>query len=222
MRALAGTLGMERGFVAAVAAGADAIETGVLNYPHLVNTIPGAIQHALDAGALSLDRLRDAAQRTAHLAVVHPPQRPRVAMGGHVGMIAARCLEVIGQLPALDRPLLAEARPPDGMVAGELPWSLAEPLAQRMPDVTAIRVSEHTAADTILEQARGRGLVVVVRDVIRHDWQTALLVAASRHPSAVVVDIGWPTGVPPSVPTIRTRGIAPDLLTAAADLLTSR
>lgn len=221
MRALAGTLGMERGFVAAVAAGADAIEPGAHDYPRLVSTIPEAAQRALRAGALSVDRLRDAAERTAQLAVVRP-ELARAATTGPGTTIAARCLEVIGQLPALDRPLVAEARPPEGMATGELPWSLAEPLAQRMPGVTAIRVSGPTAASTILERARERGLVVVVREVIRYHWQAPLLVAAARHPSAVVVDVGWPSDLPPAVPAVRTRGIAPGLLTAAADLLTAR
>ncbi len=36
MQALAGTIGMERGFVAALAAGADAVETGARDYPELL------------------------------------------------------------------------------------------------------------------------------------------------------------------------------------------
>ncbi|MDT4914319.1 MAG: hypothetical protein QOC66_3447, partial [Pseudonocardiales bacterium] len=62
-------------------------------------------------------------------------------------------------------------------------------------------------------------LVVVVRDPLRHEWQDALVAAALAHPSAVIVDIGWPTEIPAGVPVIRTRGIAPGLLAAVADRL---
>jgi hypothetical protein len=106
------------------------------------------------------------------------------------------------------------------MASGELPWSLAEPLARRMSGVTALDVRAGEAAGRAREQARGRSLVLVVRDAARHDWQGALLDAARVHPNAVVVDVGWPDRVP-DVPCVRTRGIAPGLLTAAAELLSS-
>jgi beta-N-acetylhexosaminidase len=39
------------------------------------------------------------------------------------------------------------------------------------------------------------------------------------HPAALVVDVGWPAPLPEGLPVIRTRGVAPGLLTAAAELL---
>jgi beta-N-acetylhexosaminidase len=219
MRALADTLGMERGFVDALAAGADAIETGAQDYPHLVTAVPEAVQRAVDAGALDVARLHDAADRTAALAVVRPEERPHVATGGQLEKIAARCLETSGRLPILVQPLVAEARPPGGMASGELPWSLAEPLAKRIPGITALAVHDRAGAEAVLDAARGRGLVVVVRDPVRHDWQAALLAAAALHPAAMVVDVGWPTEQLTQAPVIRTRGVAPALLAAAADLL---
>ena len=212
MRALAGTLGMERGFVAAVAAGADAIETGAQDYPHLVTAIPEAVQRALDAGVLTIDRLREAAAHTASLAVVRPPVRGDVPTGGQLEEIAARCVEVRGQFPRLDRPLVVEAHPPGGMASGELPWSLAEPLTQRVPGTEAIQATARVDVPT------GRDLVVVVRDPQRHEWQRALL----ELPARVIVDVGWPAELPEGVPHVRTRGIAPALLAAAADALAGR
>jgi hypothetical protein len=58
--------------------------------------------------------------------------------------------------------------------------------------------------------------VVVVRDPQRHTWQRELIARAT-----VVVDCGWPAELG-DVPTIRTRGIAPGLLRAAAELLETR
>jgi len=54
-----------------------------------------------------------------------------------------------------------------------------------------------------------------VRDPHRHAWQQALL----SHPAKVIVDVGWPAELPTGVPVLRTRGVAPGLLTAAADAL---
>jgi beta-N-acetylhexosaminidase len=221
MRALSGTIGIERGFVAALAAGADAIETGAGDYPNLVDAVPDAVRMALDSGALTLDRLRDAARRTAELA--RPAGAPAGALADFrpvpIDDLARRCLEFTGNLPRMDRPLVAEARPPAGMASGELPWSLAEPLAARVAGVESLAVCSRADAAQVLDRAGDRSLVVVVRDRLRHEWQDALVEAAVAHPSAVIVDVGWPTELPAGVPVIRTRGIAPGLLAAAADRL---
>jgi beta-N-acetylhexosaminidase len=214
MGALAGTLGIERGFVAALRAGADAIETGAQDYPQLVETIPDAVARAIDDGVVSLDRLRDAARRTRDLAApAGIASGPGTAAAPALD-IAARCLEIRGPLPALTRPVVVEARPPANMASGELPWSLAAPLAELLPGVDAVPVAGPGRIS-----ADGRSLVVVVRDPLRHVWQRALIDAAAQHPGAVVVDVGWPSEMPDEVPLVRTRGIAPPLLNAAARVL---
>jgi beta-N-acetylhexosaminidase len=152
---------------------------------------------------------------------------------------------VIGTLPQLDRPLLIECRPPGGMASGELPWSLAEPLRRLMPGTEAHQV--HAADAPIVatlrpdtpqnapqrghEQAAqrggaqetpqrgheaepGRDVVLVVRDPVRHTWQLELLDLAT-----VVVDVGWPVDLATGKPVVRTRGVAPGLLEAAAEVL---
>jgi len=228
MRALAHTLGMAGGFVAALAAGADAVETGALDYPDLVTDIPNAVARALQSGELSLERLRDAAARTRELsaprhactsrgaddsAAARELAAPRHAYTsrGADKSVWARCVEVVGTLPRLVRPLVVEARPPDGMASGALPWSFASALAERVPDVQAAQV---TTADPPVARDGGRTLVAVVRDPVRHPWQDALVAAAD-----IVVDVGWPTELPRDVPLVRTRGVAPGLLAAAADIL---
>jgi beta-N-acetylhexosaminidase len=209
MRALADTIGVERGYVAALAAGADAIETGALDYPHLVAAIPQAVQRALDDGTLTTERLRVASERTSNLVGLSALNPPVAGDSQDNSEEWSRYIEVLGDLPALHRPLVIEARPPAGMASGELPWSLAAPLAKLIPGTEVVR------ATGPLDVPPSGDLVVVVRDPQRYDWQRALL----DLPAAVVVDVGWPATLPGDVPVVRTRGVAPFLLAAAADLL---
>jgi beta-N-acetylhexosaminidase len=233
MRALAGTLGMERGFVAALGAGADTIETGAVEYPDFVATIPQVVQRALDEGSLTRARLEEASLRTAALAVPPPDFDPATrnfgpqlcAPEGLSGDGWRRCVEVVGMVPHLERPLVVECRPPGGMASGDLPWSLAAPLARRLPGTDHVEV--HAPDSPLLAAPRrdtpreapqrgqeGRDVVVVVRDPIRHRWQLEWLERAT-----VVVDVGWPVELPTTAPVVRTRGVAPSLLDAAAQLL---
>ncbi len=226
MRAVSGTIGMVEGFVQALAAGADAIETGAMDYPALVRDIPAAVAAALVDGRLTVDRLADAARRTGELSALGDP-----GTGGDdavLAAVAARCLEIRGRLPQLRRPLVVECRPPGGMASGELPWSLAEPLAERVQGTEAVVVTGSAAGFdpvALKERARDRSLVVVVRDPARHRWQGAVLDAARRSAGAVVVDVGWPAeqlGEPsgePALALVRTRGVSPGLLRATARLL---
>jgi beta-N-acetylhexosaminidase len=217
MRALADTTGMAGGFVGALAAGADAIEWGAGEYPELLDEIPLAVQAALDAGWLTSERLEDAARRTTALAGWTQPGLP--ADRKAIALAPARCIEVVGRLPRLERPLVVEARPPGGVASGDLPWSLAEPLARCLPGVETASVAGDDGLDSLTGRADGRSLVVVVRDPHRHPWQRALVDLAGRHPGAVLVDVGWPAPELPA-PLVRTRGVAPGLMMAAAELLT--
>lgn len=222
MTALAGPLGMVGGFVQALIAGVDALETGARDYPYLVEAIPLAVQDALRSGRLTEARLADAAERTARLAA--PPSTgaldglvDRPALDG----IAARCLEVIGALPALHRPLVVECRTRPGMASGDLPWSLIDELAAVLDGVEGLRVDGPVDADELLRLADGRSLVVLVRDPDRETWQRQLIEVAARHRESVLVDAGWPMPAIPGPPVLRTRGIAPNLLRAAAATLAS-
>jgi beta-N-acetylhexosaminidase len=107
------------------------------------------------------------------------------------------------------------------MASGELPWSLAAPLGRLLPGTDAVSVSgplDAAAVAALMARAQGRSLVAVVRDPARHPWQADALRVADRTSAAVVVDVGWPTDQPDR-PTVRTRGVAPQLLQAAARAL---
>jgi beta-N-acetylhexosaminidase len=213
MQAVAGTLGLAGGFVRALSAGADVVETGAQDQPEFVPELLVAVEAALRTGRLSEERLVDASHRAGALA-------HRGDAGRSIGPddVAARCVQVIGRLPRLVRPLVVECRPPGGLASGELPWTLGARLAARVPDTQTVPVDATTAARPVLDGAAGRTLIVVVRDPLRHAWQQPYLAAIAHRPGAVVVDVGWPTETPPA-PIIRTRGVAPGLLDAAVDAL---
>ena len=214
MRALAGTLGMEGGFVAALTAGADAIETGAQNYPDFVARIGDVVQRALDDGQLERARLEEASERTANLAKLS--SRPhRIGWRGEDNLDWGGCIEVLGTLPHLERPLVVECRPPAGIASGDLPWSLAEPLARRLPGTDHIGVQDAGSAGKLAQQAADRSVVLVVRDPVRHAWQLDYLGLAT-----VIVDVGWPVELPTGTPVVRTRGVAPGLLEATVAALT--
>jgi beta-N-acetylhexosaminidase len=219
MAAVSSTIGMVEGFVAALVAGADTIETGARDYPELLTAIPDAVLAAVRAGRLSFDRLADAARRTALLAEPAVAEPPPATDG-----VAARCIEVIGTLPRLVDPVVVECRPASGMASGPLPWTLGGPLRERMPRAELVTADGPESLAGLAGRA-GRSLVAVVRDPSRHRWQCRLLeLAVDQHRAGmptVVVDVGWPVELPElaGLPLIRTRGIAPGLLAAAADLL---
>ena len=213
MQAIAGTVGIVEGFVLALAAGADAIHTGSAEHAHLVEEIPSAVERALQEGRVSESRLAEAAARTASLA---SPVDPCATVDRLLVVDAARrCLEVRGTLPELVHPLVLESRTPGGMASGELPWTLG-----------GLVRGEHAVPiagpHEPVPELGGRSLVLVIRDPLRHPWQHRLLDLAAARPGSVVVDVGWPTELDRDVPLIRTRGIAPGLLAAAAELLAGR
>jgi beta-N-acetylhexosaminidase len=245
MKAISGTIGMVEGFVRALQAGADTVETGALDYPELITEIPDAVLAAVRSGRLPVRRLADAARRTAALAqspsggstgsvVVEPAGRNGSAAPGGVGgwpvvpdaEVAARCVEVCGTLPRLDRPLVLECRTENGMASGVLPWSVADRVLAKLPGAEALAVTGEIDPDVLRAAAAGRGLICVIRDPNRHRWQLPVLAVAVQHAAAgypvVLVDVGWPVELPEPaawLPVVRTRGIAPGLLGAAADLL---
>jgi beta-N-acetylhexosaminidase len=243
MKAISGTIGMVDGFVRALLAGADTVETGALDYPELITEIPDAVLAAVRSGRLPAKRLQDAARRTAELAEPAPAGRAEPAAGRRrsdrtvlagVGgwpavpevEVAARCVEVSGTLPRLDQPLVVECRTGNSMASGALPWSVADRVLAATPGADALLVAGEIDPDTVRAAAAGRGLVCVIRDPNRHRWQLAVIAAAARHAAAghpvVLVDVGWPAELPEpaaGLPVVRTRGIAPGLLDAAADLL---
>jgi beta-N-acetylhexosaminidase len=229
MKAVSGTIGMVEGFVRALLAGADAIETGAADYPELMTEIPDAVLAAVRSGRLPVQRLRDAARRTASLASPEPGSaRLEAAVGAEEvpSEVARRCVEVRGALPRLQRPLVIECRTENGMASGALPWSVADRVLARAPGTEVLVLTGAADPGELRQVAAGRSVICVIRDPSRHRWQLPVIEAVARQAAAgtpvVLVDVGWPAELPESaagLSVIRTRGIAPGLLSAVAELL---
>jgi beta-N-acetylhexosaminidase len=105
------------------------------------------------------------------------------------------------------------------------PWGVGEPLSRLLPGTTVTRLTAGQATGPELERLLGRAtghpLVVVVRDVHRHAWQSeALRHLLSARPDAVVVEMGLPARSDLGAVHIATYGSARVCGQAAAETLT--
>ncbi|GAA2699780.1 glycoside hydrolase family 3 protein [Micromonospora olivasterospora] len=236
MRAVAGRYGFAGAAVRALAAGADAICVGGERADEdAASELRAAIVAAVLSGELPEERLAEAAKRVAQLAAwtvaarAGAPTRPAGSPDGSpVGLAAARrALRVTAgapgpsaTLPLAAAPHVVEFAPPRNIAIGaETPWGVAAPLADLLPGTTSVRLG---AADLPAEPAAGaagRPLVLVVRDLHRHDWmRAAVRDALAVRPDAVVVELGVPALVTGAV-HVATHGATRACARAAAELL---
>ncbi|WP_432958097.1 glycoside hydrolase family 3 protein [Micromonospora haikouensis] len=177
------------------------------------------------------------------------PSRPTGTPGGSpIGLAAARravrvTASAAGALPLAGAPHVVEFEPPRNIAIGaETPWGIAAPLAALLPGTTVVRlgaddlgdVPAGTAAGAVggapagaaggvlagaVAGAAGRPLVLVVRDLHRHDWMRAAVARALvARPDAVVVELGVPALVTGAV-HVATHGATRAGALAAAELL---
>ncbi|MEV7419284.1 glycoside hydrolase family 3 protein [Streptomyces sp. NPDC089919] len=236
MNAIAGTYGIERGSVLAIAAGADAICVGGgLADEDTVLRLRDALVAAVREGRLPEERLADAAARVRSLAdwtrrsrdTARPgaPTEEGSASGpAEIGLVAARrAVRVTRTAPVpVKAPYVARLSPVANIAVGdETPWGPAEALAALVPDTTGETYGDSPGvAAEILAAAGDRTLVVVVRDAHRHGWMGSALdsVLAAR-PDAVVVEMGLPTAEPRGAVHIATHGASRVSAEAAAELI---
>ncbi|PSK63303.1 hypothetical protein B0E53_04749 [Micromonospora sp. MH33] len=125
-----------------------------------------------------------------------------------------------GLLPLTGPAHVVEFAPPRNIAIGEeTPWGIAAPLAALAPGTTTARYArEEVPADPSAGTA-GRPLVLVVRDLHRHDWmRDAVSRALATRPDAVVVELGVPELVTGAV-HVATHGATRATAVAAAELL---
>jgi len=186
--------GLGRSAVRALKAGADALCIGGAAFEaDALDAINAAIVAAVASGDLPLERLAEAAERTAALgtdpapATVGPVDR-------RLGLEAARkALRVTGE-PRLDGPpLVVDVETEPTIAAGPMPWGLGAHLAELVPGTRAITATPDDL-DAILKAAQGfRSVVVVTREAHRHPRVRELLAALGE---SSVDFIRVETGVP--------------------------
>ncbi|WP_424211844.1 glycoside hydrolase family 3 protein [Streptomyces sp. BI20] len=231
MNAIAGTYGIERGTVLAIAAGADAICVGGGHSDEgTVLRLRDALVSAVREGTLSEQRLADAAARVRSLAEWTRATRVEAAPGASeegnapgIGLVAARrALRVTGApLAPIAEPFVATLDSVSNFAVGaETPWGIAADLAELLPGTLAETFGESAKAEEIRAAAGERTLVIAARDIHRHAWMGALvdeLVAA--RPDTVVVELGLPGAEPAGALHIATHGASRVCGRAAAEYI---
>ncbi|MGW7328460.1 glycoside hydrolase family 3 protein [Streptomyces sp. NPDC054840] len=236
MHAIAGTYGIERGSVLAIAAGADAICVGGgLADEATVLRLRDALVAAVREGALPEERLADAAARVRALAAWSLPQTPSGGTpmarpdappeGGRasgIGLTAARrAVLVTGSAKPLTGPYVATLAPVANIAVGdETPWGVAAELAELLPGTEAGVFPQGSCAGDVLAAAGDRTVVAVVRDAHRHPWMTEALDAlVEARPDTVVVEMGLPRARPRGALHIATHGASRVCGRAAAEVI---
>ncbi|MFC0005384.1 glycoside hydrolase family 3 protein [Micromonospora siamensis] len=234
MRAVADRYGLAGAAVRALAAGADAVCVGGEHADEETATrLRDAIVAAVRGGELPEERLAEAAKRVGELAAWTVAARARTTgaarPGATVGLAAARrAVRVTGTpagaglLPLTRPPHVVEFAPPRNIAIGpETPWGVAAPLAALLPGTTTARYDRDATPTDPTAEAVGRPLVLVVRDLHRHDWmRTAVTRALAARPDAVVVELGVPELVTGAV-HLATHGATRACARAAAERLTA-
>ncbi|KPI19129.1 glycoside hydrolase family 3 domain protein [Actinobacteria bacterium OV450] len=229
MNAIAGTYGIERGSVLALAAGADAICVGGgLADEATVLRLRDALVAAVREGALPEERLADAAARVRALAAWTRQARAAAAPGAPeggapgIGLAAARRAVVVsGSAGPVSAPYVATLAPVANIAVGdETPWGLAGELAALVPGTSSGVFAEGATAADVLAAAGERTVVLVVRDAHRHPWMTAALDAlVAVRPDTVVVEMGVPRAEPRGALYLATHGASRVCGRAAAELI---
>ncbi|MFF4369909.1 glycoside hydrolase family 3 protein [Streptomyces sp. NPDC001594] len=227
MNAIAGTYGIERGSVLAIAAGADAICVGGgLADEATVLRLRDALVAAVREGTLPEERLADAAERVRALAGwtfrARPDARREGSRASGIGLEAARrALAVTGTPSPVAAPYVATLAPVANIAVGdETPWGVAEELAALVPGTASGVYAEGSGAEDVLAAAGERTVVAVVRDAHRHPWMTGALDAlVAARPDTVVVEMGLPRAEPRGALYIATHGAARVCGRAAAEVV---
>lgn len=227
MRAIADGVGIAEGAVLALAAGCDLLCIGGgLAGEDIADELRDAIVAAVRAGRLSEGRLAEAAARVDGLAEWRSSQHSKVARDPGIGLTAARrAVRAEGPVRIDHNPVVVQLRSTPSQAAGVVPWGVADPLTQLGAHVTAIELDAPPAnMARILDEAAGRSLALVVKNLHRQPWMAALTEAMlEQRPDAILIEMGLPACRPAGAAAyIATHGAARVCGLAAAEVLLGR
>ncbi len=203
MQAIRGTVGVERGAVMALHAGADALCIGHdLASDDVFARLERAIVDAVRQGGLEEERLARAAARIEQVARWTRIRRAQVGDAQRdLGLQAARrAIRVEGNVRVAAAPVIVELRPEPSPPVRGVAWGLAGALTAKDPETSIASIERAPAdVDRLIAMAKGRPIVVVVRDLHRHVWARAAIERIlSLRPDAVLVEMGLPKFRPAS------------------------
>jgi beta-N-acetylhexosaminidase len=180
MGAVSGAYGRHDGLgtaaVRSLAAGADALCIGGAAFDaETLDRISETIVAAVSGGTLPVERLAEAAARTASLGTSPAPASIR-PVDRTLGLEAARAALRIQGSPRLSGvPLVVDVRTDPTIAAGPMPWGLGPHLAELVPGTRVLNAGPDDAA-VVRSAAREAGSVVVVtREAHRHPAVLAFL-----------------------------------------------
>lgn len=224
MCGLSDRYGVAEGGVRALIAGCDALCIGGgLADEAVVAEIRSAIVAAAEVGRLTEERLAEAAARVDHLAAWRSQQIRTAVADRSLGLAAARrALKADGPVRVEDVATVVQLNSSRSIAAGAVPWGVAQSLAQRGVRVTPVELHDGPLdIGPLLARAAGHSLVLVVRNLHRHAWQSEAADALlARRPEAVVVEMGLPQCRPGAAKAyIATYGAARVCGEAAAEVM---
>lgn len=236
MRAVSERYGIPEAAVQAVLAGTDLLCLG-RDQDHLsFLAVREALMDAVRSGRLPGSRLEEAGARVAELRAWtarrsrasdrSPDETAAGARSGisSIGLTAARRgVAVSGAVPALRHPLVVQLVPPSNLAAGAVPWGLkAYVPASSYREISAGGDSAGIGAAVagVLAEARGRTLIIVVRDAHRHPAAAdAVTLLLAGRPDALVVEMGLPVWRPSGRSYLASYGASRSSSQAVAEAL---
>ena len=249
MRAVSEPYGIPEAAVRAVIAGTDLLCLGRDQDQLSYLAVKAALIDAVRSGRLSGDRLEEAAARVAELRAWTASATaglgatgfgttalgtmglgtmgPGAATGpGATGLglaAARRAVTLHGTPPPLREPLVVQLIPPSNLAVGSVPWGLSSfvPADSYRQLSTATGAADLAAqVASVLAEAAGRSLLIVVRDAHRHPAarQAVELMLAGR-PDAIVVEMGLPVWRPAGGSYLTSYGAGRNNARATAEIL---
>jgi beta-N-acetylhexosaminidase len=223
MDAVSGTLGMPEAGVRSLLAGADALcVSGRHTDEDTVDDLIEAVVEAVASGRLALDRLTEAAARTASIGATPPVPS---GYDHEIGLIAARRAITVTGTPVLAAPpLVLDLEVAPSIAVGDVPWGLGPVLADMVTGTTVLTAAEDDGvdADMVVEAAGGRPVVVVTRDAQRYPWVVDLVGRLAKLGLDLIrVETGVPGPDLGIAARVDTHGGARVCLRAAAEYLAS-
>jgi beta-N-acetylhexosaminidase len=227
MRAIAAGVGIVEGTVLALAAGCDLLCIGGgLAGEDITVELRNAIVAAVKSGRVSEARLAEAAARVDRLAEWRLQQDGTPARNPGIGLAAARrAIKAEGSVRIDGDPVVVQLRSTPSQAAGVVPWGVADPLTRLGARVSALELDAPPAnIQGVLGEAAGRSLVLVVRNLHRHPWMSAVTDAVlAQRPDAILVEMGLPACRPAAAAAyLATHGASRVCGIAAAEVLLGR